>query len=120
MEYFFIPCFFYTFAKEIINNRIMIELKGKYGKDCKVFNNDIEEEAISTIYKILNTKEFENSKVRIMPDCLPINSEILTENGFKFIKDLNEDDKVANFNKETKKISFHKPINIIKIGRAHV
>ena len=91
----------------------MLELKGKYCKDCKVFNDDVEEEALSTIYGILDTKEFNGSKIRIMPDCLPINSEILTENGFKFIKDLNEDDKVANFNKETKKISFHKPINII-------
>ena len=46
----------------------MLELKGKYNKDCKVFNDDVEDEALTTIYNILNTKEFADAKVRIMPD----------------------------------------------------
>lgn len=32
----------------------MIELQGKFGKDCKIFTNAIENEAIGTIQNILN------------------------------------------------------------------
>ena len=46
----------------------MIELKGKYNKDCKVFTDNIDEESYSIIYKILNEKASENVKIRIMPD----------------------------------------------------
>ena len=45
-----------------------MELKGKYGKDCKVFIEDVEQEALSLIYGILDTKEFKDSKIRVMPD----------------------------------------------------
>ena len=45
-----------------------MELKGKYCKDCKVFIDDVEDEALSLIYGILDTREFKDSKVRIMPD----------------------------------------------------
>lgn len=46
----------------------MIALKGEYNKDCKIFIDEIEEEAISLIYNILNTKEFSGTPIRIMPD----------------------------------------------------
>ncbi|WP_297276338.1 RtcB family protein [uncultured Brachyspira sp.] len=46
----------------------MIELKGKYNKDCKIFTDNIDEESYSLIYNILNEKVSENIKVRIMPD----------------------------------------------------
>ncbi|WP_241210671.1 RtcB family protein [Brachyspira hampsonii] len=46
----------------------MIELKGKYNKDCKIFTDNIDEESYSLIYNILNEKASENVKVRIMPD----------------------------------------------------
>lgn len=36
----------------------MLELKGKYCKDCKVFNDEVEEEALATIYNILDIKEY--------------------------------------------------------------
>lgn len=91
----------------------MLELKGTYNKDCKVFINDVEEEAMSLIYSILNTKEFNGVPIRIMPDCLTIDSEILTSNGFKLIRELSFDDKIANFNPTDKKVSFNKPISII-------
>ena len=91
----------------------MLELKGTYNKDCKVFINDVEEEAMSLIYSILNTKEFNGVPIRIMPDCLTIDSKILTSNGFKLIRDLSFDDKIANFNPTDKKVSFNKPISII-------
>lgn len=46
----------------------MIELKGQYNKDCKIFNDEIEEDAITLIYSLLNVPVFENVPVRIMPD----------------------------------------------------
>jgi RNA-splicing ligase RtcB len=45
----------------------MIELKGQYGK-AKVFNDDVEQEAISQIIHFLNHEAFATDKIRIMPD----------------------------------------------------
>ena len=46
----------------------MLELKGKYNKDCKIFTTDIEDSALSLIYSLLDTKEYGNTPIRIMPD----------------------------------------------------
>lgn len=46
----------------------MIELKGKYNKDCKIFIDDIESEAYTLIQTILDQQVSENVPVRIMPD----------------------------------------------------
>lgn len=46
----------------------MIELKGKYNKDCKIFADDIEESAYSLIQNILDEKATKDVPVRIMPD----------------------------------------------------
>lgn len=46
----------------------MLTLEGKYGKDCKVFIDNIEESALRTIYSILDDKVSDGVPVRIMPD----------------------------------------------------
>lgn len=46
----------------------MFELKGKYCKDCKIFTDNIEQEALSIVYHFLENPMFEGSKIRIMPD----------------------------------------------------
>ena len=46
----------------------MLELKGKYNKDCKIFIDEVEDEAISLIYSILDSKEHVDVPIRIMPD----------------------------------------------------
>lgn len=46
----------------------MLELKGKYNKDCKVFIDDIEPEAYTLIQSILDKPVSEGVQVRIMPD----------------------------------------------------
>lgn len=46
----------------------MIELKGRYNKDCKIFAEDIEESAYSLIQNILDEKATKDVPVRIMPD----------------------------------------------------
>ena len=47
----------------------MLEFKGQYCKDIKVFTDNVEEAAISTIYRIADSRAFAGKKVRIMPDC---------------------------------------------------
>lgn len=46
----------------------MLEIKGKYCKDIKIFTDNIEEEALSTIYKMAESMAYKNKKIRIMPD----------------------------------------------------
>ena len=46
----------------------MLELKGKYCKDCKIFTYNIESEALSMVYHFLDNPMFEGAKIRIMPD----------------------------------------------------
>ena len=46
----------------------MIELVGKYNKDCKIFIDDVESEAIALVLEILNHEISEGVQVRIMPD----------------------------------------------------
>ena len=46
----------------------MLQLKGKYCKDCKIFTDNIEQEALSMIYHFLDNPMFKDAKIRIMPD----------------------------------------------------
>ena len=46
----------------------MIEVRGKYCKDVKIFTDNIEESALKMIYEIADEKAFEGGKIRIMPD----------------------------------------------------
>jgi|GEM_PF-6361051 len=46
--------------------------------------------------------------------CYDKDTEILTENGFKFFKDLNEEEKVACLNPENNNLEYHKPLGYIK------
>ena len=46
----------------------MLEIKGQYCKDIKIFTDNIEKEALSTIYKMAESMAYKNKKIRIMPD----------------------------------------------------
>lgn len=46
----------------------MIELKGKYNKDCKIYCDEVENEALSLIQRILDNPVSKDVPVRIMPD----------------------------------------------------
>ena len=46
----------------------MLEIKGKYNKDCKIFIDEVEDAAYSLIQNILDQRASENVQVRIMPD----------------------------------------------------
>ena len=46
----------------------MLRLKGKYCKDCIVFTDTVEPDALSIIYHFLDNEMFDGAKIRIMPD----------------------------------------------------
>lgn len=46
----------------------MIEVTGKFCKDCKIFADTIEESALQTIYEICDNQAFKDQKIRIMSD----------------------------------------------------
>lgn len=46
----------------------MKTLQGTYGKDCKIFTDNIEPQALETIQKLLDNPVTEGKPVRIMPD----------------------------------------------------
>jgi RNA-splicing ligase RtcB len=46
----------------------MRDIIGKYCKDCKIFTDNVEDEALSLIYDICNHPVFDGAKIRIMPD----------------------------------------------------
>lgn len=46
----------------------MKQLQGKYCKDCKIFTDNIEDEAVELIRSMLDQRPFEEARVRIMPD----------------------------------------------------
>jgi RNA-splicing ligase RtcB len=46
----------------------MLEIKGQYCKDIKVFTDNVEESALATIYRIADCRAFKDKKIRIMPD----------------------------------------------------
>lgn len=47
----------------------MIEIKGKYCKDAKIFTDNIEEEALKQVYENCDCPAFKDAKIRLMPDC---------------------------------------------------
>lgn len=47
----------------------MLDIRGQYCKDVKVFTDNVEETALSTIYRIADCRAFKDKKIRIMPDC---------------------------------------------------
>lgn len=46
----------------------MIQLKGKYNKDCKIFVDEMEESCYPLVQEILDSNVSDGVKVRIMPD----------------------------------------------------
>jgi len=49
-------------------NTTMLEIRGKYCKDCKIFTENIEQGALSLVYQFVNDPMFDGAKIRIMPD----------------------------------------------------
>jgi len=83
----------------------MFELVGKYAKAIVMIDN-VEEGCISQIMEFLNHPMYEGSIIRIMPDCLTEDAEILTLDGFKFIKDVTYSDKVSSVDISNMQVRF--------------
>lgn len=91
--------------KEITNNK---------GVVTKIFAKTIENEALIQITNLCNNDAYSNNKIRVMPDCLPDYSEILTNRGYIKISELTLNDKIANYDSKDGCIFFDFPKNIIK------
>lgn len=72
----------------------MLEIKGKYCKDIKVFTDNIEEAAMTTLYTIADSRGYEGKKIRIMPDVhqgvgstvIGFSCPIVLENGYASVQ----------------------------------
>lgn len=84
----------------------MIELRGK-NTSAKVFTDNVEQSAISQIINLCNQDAFKDAKVRIMPDCLTEDTEVLTDEGYVLIKDVDvKKNKVAQYDFNNSSIVF--------------
>ena len=82
-------------------------------KDIKIFINNPDDKLLEQINEVVSSPAFEGQKIRVMPDCLIEDAEILTNLGFKKIIELDKNDLVANYDPDTNQIYFYKPLNII-------
>ena len=58
----------YLYRRIPQTDTIMKEMQGKYCTDCKIFTDNVEEEAVELIQSLLDQRPFEGAHVRIMPD----------------------------------------------------
>ena len=81
------------------------------------YRPQVQERLTAEIAEFLE-KELEPKGVAVVLEaehlCYSSDTEVLTNNGWKYFKDLNLEDKVAQVNPNTLEISFTKPINYIK------
>ena len=90
-----------------------LEIIGKYTKSCKVFANQIEDLALRQIETVANHTAMSGADIRIMPDCLPGETEVLTKSGFISIDSVSLKTDIACYNSLTGKVSFDFPTNLI-------
>lgn len=86
----------------------------KYNSNVKVIPNGIN--INHRMWQDVDTRV--TDKVRISwigGSCLHHDMEILTDEGFKYVKDLNQDEKVACLNPSTGELEYHKPNGYIKV-----
>jgi len=85
----------------------------KYNESVVVIPNAIDMN--HRMWKQVDTKKTDKLRVAwIGGSCLKNDMEILTNEGFKFVKDLNQTEKVACLNPNSGELEFHKPIAYIK------
>lgn len=84
------------------------------GVETKIFAKTIDDVTYNQIKDLTECEAYKNNKIRVMPDCLPDYSEILTDKGYKKISELTLNDKIANYDSKDGCIFFDFPKNIIK------
>lgn len=78
----------------------------------KLWLEDIEEGALNQAKNLANLP-FAFKHISIMPDCLTDDAEVLTNKGWKLIKNTSKNDLIANYLPSNKKVNFEKPIKVI-------
>lgn len=51
-----------------IEKRTVLALKGKFCKDCIIYTEDVDEEAVNMVGSLLGNPIFRDAKIRVMPD----------------------------------------------------
>jgi hypothetical protein len=98
-----------TTTTDIFANHI-----SKYNSNVHIVPNAIDMK--HPMWKSENTKVGDKVRVSwIGGSCLHEDMEILTDEGFKFVKDLNQNEKVACLDPETGHFEFNKPKGYIKV-----
>ena len=86
----------------------------KYNSNTFVIPNAIDMN--HRMWKETDTKQTDKLRVAwIGGSCLHYDMEILTDEGFKFLKDLNQSEKVACLNPSTGELEYYKPKGYIKM-----
>ncbi len=92
--------------------RLFADKIKELNKNVYVFPNAINPEEKNFIPNAI-----ESEKIRIGwlgGSCYDDKTEVMTKNGFKFFKQLEEEDLIATLNPNTSNIEYHKPIHYIK------
>ena len=55
---------------ETIERRNILALQGKYCKDCIIYTEDVEDEAVGTVGYLLGNPLFRDTRIRVMPETL--------------------------------------------------
>ena len=58
----------YQKLMETIERRNVLALQGKYCKDCIIYAEDVEDEAVGTVGDLLGNPLFRDTRIRVMPD----------------------------------------------------
>ena len=56
---------------ETVEKRNVLALKGKYCKDCIIYTEDVEDDAVEMVGHLLGNPLYRDSKIRVMPDVHP-------------------------------------------------
>lgn len=90
----------------------MKQVTGKYAT-AKIFTDNVEETALQQVKGMVDHEMTEKAQVRLMPDCLSYDTEVLTDKGFKFIKDIDVNTLIASYNEELDDIVWDNPTDVI-------
>ena len=106
------------FKVELLNPEEIKDFVRRHGETAAVCYNTNPKFAMNVGKSVLKTGHFSGSrgdyfkfKISFVPRaCYDSKTEILTKNGWKFFKDIKDDEIVATLNDETQTVEFH-PIN---------
>jgi hypothetical protein len=93
-------------------NKFQIESDGNKGIPIFSWCEDIEESALAQIANLAHLP-FAYHHIAVMPDCLTSDTEVLTDNGWRYIRDITVADSVASVDINSGMVRFTMPTAVI-------